>query len=211
MLWAHGDPVADGTTQYLLHRVFVSIFQIQVTVFFIAFEDTLSLQISGHPMADRMHQPRQFLLIRCVGALKPCLAVFVFSVNTIQEQHVEMQRFVQVGNYSSYARCVPSEKISNGKSKGKGNTKNGNRYLAMAFVEAAHYASIWEPTIKRYLSAQVQEGTGDGGQENGRQQAHPCVLSHVEKRHWRLMWRAPLGNTVSGDEIERGMANSPVL
>ena len=61
-----------------------------------------------------------------------------------------IERFAQVGNYSSYARCVPTNRISNGKSKGKGNARNGNRYLAMAFVEAAHYATIWEPTIKRY-------------------------------------------------------------
>ncbi len=61
-----------------------------------------------------------------------------------------LERFSQVGHYSSYARCVPTDKISNGKSKGKGNAKNGNRYLAMAFVEAAHYATIWDPTIKRY-------------------------------------------------------------
>lgn len=61
-----------------------------------------------------------------------------------------IERFAQVGHYSSYARCVPSERMSNGKSKGKNNTKNGNRYLALAFVEAAHYAAIWEPAIKRY-------------------------------------------------------------
>lgn len=61
-----------------------------------------------------------------------------------------IERFPNVGNYSSYARCVPSDKISNGKSRGKGNTKNGNRYLAMAFIEAAHYAAIWDSVIKRY-------------------------------------------------------------
>lgn len=61
-----------------------------------------------------------------------------------------IERFSQVGNYSSYARCVPSQKISNGKVKGHGNSKNGNRYLSMAFIEAAHYATIWNPTIKRY-------------------------------------------------------------
>lgn len=61
-----------------------------------------------------------------------------------------IERFADVGHYSSYARCVPSDKTSNGKSKGKGNTKNGNRYLAMAFIEAAHYATIWDDTIKRY-------------------------------------------------------------
>ena len=61
-----------------------------------------------------------------------------------------IERFPAVGHYSSYAGCVPTDKISNGKSKGRGNAKNGNRYLAMAFVEAAHYATIWNDTIKRY-------------------------------------------------------------
>jgi transposase len=68
-----------------------------------------------------------------------------------------IERFSQVGNYSSYARCVPTNKISNGKTKGKGNAKNGNRYLAMAFVEAAHYATIWEPTIKRYYQRKCKK------------------------------------------------------
>ena len=68
-----------------------------------------------------------------------------------------IERFTQVGHYSSYARCVPTDKISNGKSKGKGNAKNGNRYLAMAFVEAAHYATIWEPTIKRYYQRKCKK------------------------------------------------------
>lgn len=68
-----------------------------------------------------------------------------------------IERFASVGCYSSYARCVPSNKISNGKSKGKGNTKNGNRYLAMAFVEAAHYAAIWDPLIKRYYQRKCKK------------------------------------------------------
>jgi transposase len=68
-----------------------------------------------------------------------------------------IERFHQVGNYSSYARCVPSDRISNGKSKGKGNTKNGNRYLAMAYVEAAHYSAIWDETIKRYYQKKCKK------------------------------------------------------
>lgn len=69
---------------------------------------------------------------------------------TILMETGPIERFPQVGNYSSYARCVPTQKISNGKLKGRGNSKNGNRYLSMAFVEAAHYATIWNPVIKRY-------------------------------------------------------------
>jgi transposase len=68
-----------------------------------------------------------------------------------------IERFKQVGHYASYARCVPTDKLSNGKSKGKGNAKNGNRYLAMAFVEAAHYASIWSPEIKRFYQRRCRK------------------------------------------------------
>ncbi len=68
-----------------------------------------------------------------------------------------IERFPAVGNYSSYARCVPTDKISNGKSKGRGNAKNGNRYLSMAFVEAAHYATIWDDTIKRYYQRKCKK------------------------------------------------------
>jgi transposase len=68
-----------------------------------------------------------------------------------------IERFPNVGNYSSYARCVPSDKVSNGKSKGKGNAKNGNRYLAMAFVEAAHYAAIWNPEIKKAYQRRLKK------------------------------------------------------
>jgi len=47
-----------------------------------------------------------------------------------------IDRFDKVGNFTSYCRCVGSEKLSNGKKKGRGNTKNGNKYLSWAFVES---------------------------------------------------------------------------
>ena len=55
-----------------------------------------------------------------------------------------------MGDVASYCRCVGSERLSNGKRKGRGNTKNGNKYLAWAFVEAAHFAVRYNPQIKRY-------------------------------------------------------------
>lgn len=39
---------------------------------------------------------------------------------------------------------------SNGKKKGEGNTKNGNKYLAWAFVEAAVYAMRLNAEAKRF-------------------------------------------------------------
>jgi transposase len=69
---------------------------------------------------------------------------------TIMYEAGPMERFAKVGNYASYCRCVGSKRISNGKQKGKGNRKNGNKHLSRAYVEAAHYA-LWNyEYVKRY-------------------------------------------------------------
>ena len=69
---------------------------------------------------------------------------------TIMLETGDIRRFARVGNFASYCRCVGSEKLSNGKRKGSGNTKNGNKYLSWAFVEAANFAIRYEPLIARY-------------------------------------------------------------
>ena len=62
----------------------------------------------------------------------------------------DLARFAAAGNFSSYCRCVDSARVSNGKKKGEGNTKNGNKYLAWAFVEAANFAVRFCPQAKRF-------------------------------------------------------------
>jgi len=70
---------------------------------------------------------------------------------TIMYETGAISRFKSPGNYVSYCRCVKSVHMSNGKKKGEGNRKNGNRYLSWAYVEAAHYArSCCEPAKKFY-------------------------------------------------------------
>ena len=69
---------------------------------------------------------------------------------TIMLETGDIRRFAKVGNFASYCRCVGSEKLSNGKRKGSGNTKNGNKYLSWAFVEAANFAIRFDPLIARY-------------------------------------------------------------
>ena len=61
-----------------------------------------------------------------------------------------IERFAAAGNFASYARCVNSVHTSNGKKKGEGNTKNGNKYLAWAFVEAANFALRYCAEAKRF-------------------------------------------------------------
>lgn len=61
---------------------------------------------------------------------------------TIMYEAGNMERFEKVGQFASYARCVQSSRWSNGKKKGEGNRKNGNKYLAWAFIEAANLSLI---------------------------------------------------------------------
>jgi hypothetical protein len=37
-----------------------------------------------------------------------------------------------------FCRCDHTQRLPDGKAKGRGNRKNGNRYLSWAFSEAAH-------------------------------------------------------------------------
>jgi transposase len=69
---------------------------------------------------------------------------------TISLETGDIGRFPKVGKYSSYCRCVRSERLSNGKKKGKGNPRNGNKYLAWAFVEAATFAIRYNERAKGF-------------------------------------------------------------
>ena len=56
-------------------------------------------------------------------------------------------RFAHAGHYASYCRAVKTQRTSNGKKKGSNNGKNGNPYLAWAFIEAAAHAIRHYPRI----------------------------------------------------------------
>ena len=69
---------------------------------------------------------------------------------TIMLETGQIERFAGAGNFASYARCVDSVRMSNGKHKGEGNSKNGNPYLSWAFVEAANFAVRYCEQAKRF-------------------------------------------------------------
>ena len=102
------------------------------------------IEILEKAVQDRVKLRPQFRFLKTVPGIGPILAL------TIMLETGEIARFASVGNYASYCRCVGSRKISNGKRKGSGNTKNGNKYLAWAFVEAANFAIRFYPRIKSF-------------------------------------------------------------
>jgi transposase len=99
----------------------------------------LERAVSAHCVKQQNYQ-----LLTSIGGVGNILGA------TIALETGDIRRFADAGHYLSYARCVNTQKISNGKSKGKNNRKNGNRYLALAFMQAAHLATIWEPRVKRF-------------------------------------------------------------
>jgi len=66
-------------------------------------------------------------------------------------------RFATVGEYVSYCRKVPSQWTSNGKWKGSGNKKNGNKYLAWAYSEASELARRFYPEPRAYYHRKMQK------------------------------------------------------
>lgn len=62
----------------------------------------------------------------------------------------EIERFNTHKDFVSYCRLAPTSKLSNGKSKGVGNAKNGNAYLSWAFTELATLVVRFNTEAKRY-------------------------------------------------------------
>ena len=69
---------------------------------------------------------------------------------TISLETGDITRFKEVGNYASYCRLVSSQRLSNKKKKGQNNRKNGNKYLAWAYLEAAHKSRRYCPEAEAF-------------------------------------------------------------
>jgi transposase len=77
--------------------------------------------------------------------------------STIKLESGPMGRFAKVGNYVSYCRKVASRWTSNEKVKGGGNQKNGNKYLAWAFSEAAELARRYHGPSRAFYNRKLNQ------------------------------------------------------
>lgn len=107
---------------------------------------TLSTQIDllEKRLQEKVAERPEYGLLTSVPGIGRVLAT------TILLETGPIDRFAAAGNFASYARCVDSLRTSNGRKKGEGNTKNGNKYLAWAFVEAANFALRYCAEAKRF-------------------------------------------------------------
>ena len=112
----------------------------------VAVMQTLQVQIDSLEavLAKHCRTEPGYRLLKTVDGIGEVLATVILL------ETGSIERFADVGNYASYCRCVGSAHVSNGKKKGEGNTKNGNRYLAWAFVEAANFAVRYCEAARRF-------------------------------------------------------------
>ena len=111
-------------------------------------------KILERTVTQRVKLSPQFSFLKTVPGIGQILAL------TIMLETGDIRRFSSVGNFASYCRCVGSQKLSNGKKKGQGNTKNGNKYLAWAFVEAANFAIRFNAKIKSFYQRKKAKTKG---------------------------------------------------
>ena len=109
------------------------------------------IQLVETRVQSRIKKTPLYELVQSVNGIGPILA------QTILLETGDIRRFASVGDYASYCRLVNSTKVSNGKQKGKGNVKNGNKYLSWAYSEAAHYAVRFNPEIQRFYQRKVSK------------------------------------------------------
>jgi transposase len=111
----------------------------------------IQIKVLEHAVLKQARLDPRYQYLLSIGGIGQILAL------TIMLETGNIERFEKVGNYTSYCRCVGSVKLSNGKKKGKGNTKNGNKYLAWAFVEAANFAIRYNERAKRFYQRKAEK------------------------------------------------------
>ena len=98
---------------------------------------------------------------------------------TITLETGDIGRFPKVGDYSSYCRKVSSEWLSNGKKKGKGNKKNGNKYLSWAFSEVSECARRDNDMAQSYYNRKLNS--------TNRMVAHTALAHKLARASYYIM------------------------
>ena len=121
-----------------------------------AVSDVLQQQIAvlEQRLRERVSLHPEYRLLRTVPGIGEVLATVIML------EAGPVTRFAEVGNFASYCRCVDTLRESNGKKKGEGNGKNGNKYLAWAFVEAANFALRFCPQAKSFYERKKRKTQG---------------------------------------------------
>lgn len=115
----------------------------------------------------------------CYENLNTIPGVGVTLAKTILLETGAISRFKKVGDFASYCRKVPSKWTSNNKTKGKGNRKNGNKYLSWAFAEAAEISRRFDDRVRSYY--------GRKASKTNRMVAHSALAHKLARAAYFIM------------------------
>jgi len=132
------------------------------------------VQLLEQTVTQRVKLRPQFSFLKTVPGIGEILAL------TIMLETGDIGRFASVGNYASYCRCVGSQKISNGKKKGQGNTKNGKGSVSgLGVCRSGPLRDSVQLQDKKFRSEKEgQEQSSGGHQSSGAQAVSGLLLYH---------------------------------
>ena len=106
-------------------------------------EQILDLEKQLHPFLIPNQDIQRLLWIPGIG---------IMNAFTILLEVDDINRFPDIKNFFSYSRLTPSARNSAGKSRQRA-SKDGNKYLKVAFSDAAIRAIQYFPVIRKYHSS----------------------------------------------------------
>ena len=113
---------------------------------------------------------------------------------TIMLEIDDINRFADVKNFYSYCRLVPSARNSGGKSKQR-SSKDGNKYLKVAFSDAAIHAVHYYPIIRKYHNSLLRKKNKQISKTIIAKEI-ACIVYYV------LKYKTNFNNTFKGKELE---------
>lgn len=140
--WRVSEIVETGLATHVQH-------QLRALLASLKANDRQALRLEGFALKYAL-PTRDFGRVQLLPGIAETLGL------TILLESGEFSRFPSAGDYASYCRAVKSRRISNEKKKGSNNRKNGNKYLAWAFIEAATYAHRFYPRIHAWYERKKQ-------------------------------------------------------
>jgi transposase len=106
----------------------------------------------------------------------------------------DITRFPDVKNFFSYCRLVPSARNSGGKSKQR-SSKDGNKYLKVAFSDAAVHAVQYYPVIRKYHNSLLRK--------KNKQIAKSIIAKEIAEIVYHVLkYKSNFNNKFKGQELE---------
>lgn len=94
----------------------------------------------------------------------------------------DIRRFGSAGSFVSYCRLAPTAKLSNGKSKGMGNARNGNAYLSWCMTEVANLMVRYNEQARKCYERLLKRDT-----QHLRVKAIRSVAAKIARALWNVL------------------------